>query len=53
MTSVPAERSARRWIAVALGWLFPGLGHFYLGRKRSALVYAAVVTVTFVLGLSF
>ena len=51
MTPVP-DRS-RRWIAVALAWVFPGLGHAYLRRGRTAIVYAAVVTATFVLGLSF
>ena len=51
MTPVP-DRS-RRWIAVALAWVFPGLGHAYLRRSRTAIVYAAVVTATFVLGLSF
>ena len=51
MISVP-DRS-RRWIAVALAWVFPGLGHAYLRRGRTAIVYAAVVTATFVLGLSF
>lgn len=48
-----AEATRRRWVAVVLAWLFPGLGHFYLSRRRSALVYAAVVTATFLLGLSF
>jgi hypothetical protein len=53
MSSAAAADSRRRWIAVALAWLFPGLGHIYLGKKRTALVYAAVVTVTFLIGLSF
>lgn len=53
MSSAAAAAASRRWIAVALAWLFPGLGHFYLGKKRTALVYAAVVTVTFLIGLSF
>ncbi|MDQ6892002.1 MAG: hypothetical protein M3167_04910 [Acidobacteriota bacterium] len=53
MSSAPAADSRRRSIAVVLAWLFPGLGHFYLGKKRTALVYAAVVTVTFLIGLSF
>ena len=44
---------ARAWIAVVLAWLFPGLGHAYLGRRRTAIVYAVVVTLTFVLGISF
>jgi TM2 domain-containing membrane protein YozV len=53
VTSAAAIDSRRRWIAVVLAWLFPGLGHFYLGKKRTALVYAAVVTATFLIGLSF
>jgi len=39
--------------AAALAWLFPGLGHFYLRRPRTAILYAAIVTATFLLGLSF
>jgi len=48
-----APDASRRWIAVVLAWVFPGLGHAYLRRPRTALVYAAVVTATFVLGMSF
>ncbi|MCA1582477.1 MAG: hypothetical protein LC796_14010 [Acidobacteria bacterium] len=48
-----APDASRRWIAVVLAWVFPGLGHAYLGRPRTAVVYAAVVTATFVLGMSF
>jgi hypothetical protein len=40
-------------VAAALAWLFPGLGHFLLGRRGSAALYALIVTVTFLLGLSF
>jgi hypothetical protein len=39
--------------AVALAWLFPGLGHYYLGRRKSALAFALIVTATFLAGLSF
>lgn len=49
----PAREPWRRWIAVALAWVFPGLGHAYLRRGRTAIVYAAVVTATFLLGISF
>jgi len=49
----PAPEPSRRWIAIALAWVFPGLGHAYLRRGRTAIVYAAVVTATFVFGLSF
>ena len=48
-----AASPARAWTAVLLAWIFPGLGHFFLGRRRRALLYAAIVTVTFLAGLSF
>jgi hypothetical protein len=54
---VSAEESAASpahvWMAVVLAWVFPGLGHFYLGRRRRALFYAVIVTVTFLFGLFF
>ena len=54
MNGASAASVARNpWAAAALAWVFPGLGHAYLGRSRRALIYAAIVTVTFVLGLSF
>ncbi|HSE63100.1 MAG TPA: DUF6677 family protein [Thermoanaerobaculia bacterium] len=40
-------------VAALLAWIFPGLGHFYLGRRKTALAYAAIVTATFLLGISF
>ncbi len=43
----------RAVMATALAWFFPGLGHAYLGRRKTALLYAGIVTVTFLLGLSF
>ena len=46
-------RRGNRAVAVGLAWLFPGLGHAYLGRRRTALLYALIVTATFLLGLSF
>lgn len=48
-----AVRRGNRAVAVLLAWIFPGLGHAYLGRRRTALLYALIVTVTFLLGLSF
>ncbi len=38
---------------MALAWLFPGLGHYYLGRRKTALAFALIVTATFLAGLSF
>ncbi len=49
--SVPALRPPA--VAMALAWLLPGLGHFYLGRRRSAVAFAAIVAATFLAGLSF
>ena len=53
--SAEARETPRRnpWASAVLAWVFPGLGHAYLGRPRRALVYALIVTVTFLLGLSF
>ena len=40
-------------LAAALAWIFPGLGHFLLGRRGTAALYALIVSATFLLGLSF
>ena len=53
MTGSEAIPSRSPWLAMALGWLVPGLGHFYLGRKRLALAFAGIIAVTFFAGLSF
>ena len=45
--------AGNRYVAAALAWLFPGLGHLYLGRRGRALAYAAIVITTFLLGMSF
>lgn len=45
--------SRNRTAAAALAWVFPGLGHLYLGKRRRALAYAAIVVTTFLLGLFF
>lgn len=48
-----AVESRHPAVAAALAWILPGLGHFYLGRRKTALLYALIVTATFLLGLSF
>lgn len=40
-------------MCAALAWVFPGLGHLLVRRRGTALLYAVIVTVTFLLGLSF
>ena len=51
--SAETSRRVSPGLAAVLAWVFPGLGHLYLGRRRTAVLYAAIVTVTFLLGLSF
>lgn len=38
-------------VAVVLAWIFPGLGHAYLGRRRTGLAYAAIVSTAFIVGI--
>lgn len=54
--SAPAlspRRGPAPLLAAALAWVFPGLGHFLVGRRGTAVLYAIIVSATFVLGLSF
>lgn len=55
MTPPPATESARRStsIAMVLAWLIPGLGHYYLGKRKTAAAFAVIVTLTFLAGVSF
>ena len=40
-------------LAAALAWVFPGLGHWYVGKRRLAVAFAVIVAATFLAGLSF
>jgi len=53
MTTPAANRPHWAWLAAALAWVFPGCGHLYLGRRKTAAAYSLIVTATFLLGLSF
>ena len=45
----PRERSP--YLVVAVSWLVPGFGHFWLGRRgRAAIIFVAVVAM-YVIGL--
>jgi hypothetical protein len=48
----PPAAAGRAWIACALAWLAPGVGHLYLGRRRRAVVFFVVVLAMFFLGLA-
>jgi hypothetical protein len=49
--SATPRRSAA--VAMGLAWLVPGLGHFYLGRRRTAAAFFVLVALTFLAGVSF
>lgn len=38
-------------VLLFLAWLVPGLGHFLLGRRGRALVFAGVILAAFLIGL--
>lgn len=40
-----------RPVVLFLTWLFPGLGHWILGERRRAVLYGAVILVSFSAGL--
>jgi hypothetical protein len=40
-------------VAAAIAFIFPGLGHLYLGRRKTAVLFALIVSASFALGLSF
>lgn len=39
-------------IAAALGWLIPGLGHLYQGRKAKGLLFMICILSTYFMGLA-
>ena len=48
----PAEEGRRTPIGLLIaGWLIPGLGHWILGKRKRAVVFAVVVFCAFVTGL--
>jgi hypothetical protein len=38
------------YIALALAWLVPGAGHFFLGRRGRGLAFLVIVAATIALG---
>jgi Family of unknown function (DUF6677) len=47
-----SEGSVKAAVAVVLGWLVPGAGHLYLGKRGRALVLGACLLSMFVLGVA-
>ncbi|HUP49031.1 MAG TPA: DUF6677 family protein [Thermoanaerobaculia bacterium] len=44
--------SKRSILAMVLAWLVPGAGHFYLGYRRRAAAFFAIVLFMFLIGLA-
>ena len=44
--STPRQRTA-----VGLAWLFPGLGHLWLGQRNRALVFGGIILLLYVSGM--
>jgi hypothetical protein len=53
LSTEAASNSRRAVAAAAIACIFPGLGHWYLGRRRIAALFALIVALCFALGLSF
>ena len=47
-----AQESARAIPACVLGWLLPGLGHLYLGRRTKGLIFLTCLLALFLLGVA-
>ncbi len=47
----PAPDTTRAATAALLGWLIPGGGHFWLGRRQKGLVFVVTIPLMFVIGL--
>lgn len=51
--AAPAAGDVSRGVAaVLLGWVFPGLGHLFLGRRGKGLLLMGVLVALFVLGVA-
>jgi hypothetical protein len=43
--------TSRTWAAGLLAWVFPGLGHLFLGRRGKGLVLMGSILALFVMGV--
>ena len=50
-TEGAAVSTARMGLALALGWLVPGTGHFLLGRRARGVAFFVIVLATLIAGV--
>ncbi len=48
-----SSREGSVFVALLLAWIYPGLGHAYLGRRGRGIAFAVIVTAAFALGLLY
>jgi len=41
-----------KYIALLLGWLVPGLGHFYAGKRKKGAIFFAAIMASAAVGLA-
>jgi hypothetical protein len=51
-SSVAGSRSTELTVACLLAWIFPGAGHFYLGRRGKGGIFLFCLLSLFVLGVA-
>ena len=49
--SAPTPDAGRALAAAALGWVIPGGGHLWLGRRQKGLIFLVALPVMFAIGL--
>lgn len=48
--STDADREISPVFIMVAGWLVPGAGHWFLGQRRKAVLFFALLSLTFVVG---
>ena len=46
------SKGATALVSCILAWIIPGAGHFYLRKRKKAIVFFLVIVTTFLLGLA-
>ena len=41
------------FLAVGLGWIIPGAGHFYIGKRNKGIFYFFLLVITMIVGIIF
>ncbi|MEW6745018.1 MAG: DUF6677 family protein [Planctomycetota bacterium] len=50
-TAPPKVSASKGWLALLLTWVFPGAGHWLLGRRRKGIYFFVLITALYVAGM--